>query len=252
MPRSGPRHRNQELKGARLRAHRSPRARIAYRQNIILNILSRSVLIETVKRNERLMTNDKRILEALASGTTRRQAVGGVAIALGGLVLGSTKAGAGADDGISHTSDSIHQERTFKASRKRVYDALNGRQTVRQGHTVEWSLAGHAKRRRREKQEDEGASFPGAGRPQIGSHERFSGGPRHRPRGEALRKLTCDVEPAALVMTVVRAEALHHANRIPAAPPAKPDACEIVCTPIHVVETSFATRTSRGGRGFSN
>jgi activator of HSP90 ATPase len=70
------------------------------------------------------MTNDRRILEALASGTTRRQAVGGAAIALGGLVLGSTKVWAGTEDGISHTSDSIHQEPTFKASRKRVYDAL--------------------------------------------------------------------------------------------------------------------------------
>jgi activator of HSP90 ATPase len=31
---------------------------------------------------------------------------------------------AGAEDGISHTADSIHQEPVFAASRKRVYEAL--------------------------------------------------------------------------------------------------------------------------------
>jgi len=70
------------------------------------------------------MTSDRRILEALASRTTRRHAVGRVAISLGGLALGSTKARAGTEDGIFHTSDSIHQEPAFKASRKRVYAAL--------------------------------------------------------------------------------------------------------------------------------
>jgi activator of HSP90 ATPase len=70
------------------------------------------------------MMNDTRILEALANEPTRRQAIAGVAIALGGLVLGSTKASAGTEDGISHTADAIHQEPVFTASRKRVYDAL--------------------------------------------------------------------------------------------------------------------------------
>jgi hypothetical protein len=70
------------------------------------------------------MMNDRRILEALANEPTRRQAIAGVAIALGGLVLGSTKAWAGTEDGISHTADAIHQEPVFTASRKRVYDAL--------------------------------------------------------------------------------------------------------------------------------
>jgi activator of HSP90 ATPase len=70
------------------------------------------------------MMNDRRILEALANEPTRRQAIAGVAIALGVLVLGSTKAWAGTEDGISHTADAIHQEPVFTASRKRVYDAL--------------------------------------------------------------------------------------------------------------------------------
>jgi activator of HSP90 ATPase len=70
------------------------------------------------------MMNDRRILEALAKEPTRRQAIAGVAIALGGLALGSTEAWAGTEDGISRTAESIHQEPVFTASRKRVYDAL--------------------------------------------------------------------------------------------------------------------------------
>src|SRR6202167_1051396 len=68
--------------------------------------------------------NHRRILKAQAIEPTRRQAIAGVAIALGVLVLGSTKAWAGTEDGISHTADAIHQEPVFTASRKRVYDAL--------------------------------------------------------------------------------------------------------------------------------
>lgn len=63
-------------------------------------------------------------MERLADEPTRRQAIAGVAIALGGLALGSTKAWAGTEDGISRTAESIHQEPVFTASRKRVYDAL--------------------------------------------------------------------------------------------------------------------------------
>jgi activator of HSP90 ATPase len=63
-------------------------------------------------------------LQALASDPTRRQAIVGVAIAFGGLVLGSSKAGAEAQEEISHTAEAIHQEPVIKASRKRVYEAL--------------------------------------------------------------------------------------------------------------------------------
>jgi activator of HSP90 ATPase len=70
------------------------------------------------------MMSDRRILESLAKEPTRRQAIAGVLSAFGGFALDSTKAWAGTDDGISHTSDAIHQEPVFTASRKRVYDAL--------------------------------------------------------------------------------------------------------------------------------
>lgn len=68
--------------------------------------------------------NDRRIMEPPADEPTRRQAIAGVAIALGGLALSSVKAWARTEDGISHTSDAIHQEPVFTASRERVYDAL--------------------------------------------------------------------------------------------------------------------------------
>jgi activator of HSP90 ATPase len=70
------------------------------------------------------MASDGINLAVLANRPTRRQAIVGVAMAFGGLTLGSTEAWAGADDEISHTSESIHQEPVFKASRKRVYEAL--------------------------------------------------------------------------------------------------------------------------------
>jgi uncharacterized protein YndB with AHSA1/START domain len=68
--------------------------------------------------------SDGNNLGALTHGPTRRQAIAGVAIAFGGLALGSSKAWAGAEEGISRTAESIHQEAVFNASRKRVYEAL--------------------------------------------------------------------------------------------------------------------------------
>lgn len=70
------------------------------------------------------MMSDRNNLAALTHGPTRRQAISGVAIAFGGLALGSTKGWAGAEEEISRTAESIHQEPFFKASRKRVYEAL--------------------------------------------------------------------------------------------------------------------------------
>src|SRR5882724_5073167 len=64
------------------------------------------------------------ILTALTSGATRRQAIVGVLGAFGSLAVGSTGAWAGAEDGISRTAESIHQEPVFKASPRRVYEAL--------------------------------------------------------------------------------------------------------------------------------
>jgi len=54
---------------------------------------------------------------------TRRQIITSAAMVFGGAAFGATKAGA-ADEEISHTAESIHQEVIFKASRKRVYEAL--------------------------------------------------------------------------------------------------------------------------------
>ena len=68
--------------------------------------------------------SDRNNLATLTNGPTRRQAIVGVAMAFGGLALGSTKAWAGAEEEISRTAESIHQEAVFKASRKRVYEAL--------------------------------------------------------------------------------------------------------------------------------
>src|SRR5438034_2276921 len=70
------------------------------------------------------MMSDRKNLAALTNGPTRRQAIVGVAMAFGGLTVGSTKAWAGAEEEISRTAESIHQEPVFKASRKRVYEAL--------------------------------------------------------------------------------------------------------------------------------
>jgi len=69
------------------------------------------------------MMSDRMNLAALANGT-RRQAIVGVAMAFGGLTLGSTKVWAGAEEEISRTAESIHQEPILKASRKRIYEAL--------------------------------------------------------------------------------------------------------------------------------
>ena len=61
---------------------------------------------------------------AVFSIPTRRQALAGVAIAFGSLTLGSIGAGAEAEGELSHAAEAIHQEPVFKASRKRVYEAL--------------------------------------------------------------------------------------------------------------------------------
>ncbi|MBZ5554992.1 MAG: SRPBCC domain-containing protein [Acidobacteriia bacterium] len=49
-------------------------------------------------------------------------------MAFGGLALGSTEVWAAAGEEISRTEESIHQETVFKASRKRVYEALTNAQ----------------------------------------------------------------------------------------------------------------------------
>jgi hypothetical protein len=68
--------------------------------------------------------SDRANLAALTDRLTRRQAIVGTMGAFGGLALGSTVAWARAEDGISYTAASIHQEPVFTASPKRVYEAL--------------------------------------------------------------------------------------------------------------------------------
>jgi len=54
----------------------------------------------------------------------RRQWLLQSAIAAGGFALSSARALAASDDGISRTAEAIHQEVVFKATPKRIYDAL--------------------------------------------------------------------------------------------------------------------------------
>ena len=70
-----------------------------------------------------MMSDGKRTC-ALVSTPTRRQVIAGVAAGFGGLSLGSAMSWAAAEEEISHAAESIHQEPVFKASRKRVYEAL--------------------------------------------------------------------------------------------------------------------------------
>jgi activator of HSP90 ATPase len=63
-------------------------------------------------------------LAAVAGTSSRRQMLVGATIAFGGLAMSPIKAWASAEEGISHTAESIHQEPVFKASRKRLYEAL--------------------------------------------------------------------------------------------------------------------------------
>jgi activator of HSP90 ATPase len=68
------------------------------------------------------MRTEGKSMPILAS--TRRQWLIGTAVAIGGLAVGTSDAHAATDDGLSHTAEAIHQETVFKASPKRIYDAL--------------------------------------------------------------------------------------------------------------------------------
>jgi activator of HSP90 ATPase len=86
------------------------------------------------------MMSDRKDPALTASQTTRRQMMVVTAAACSGVALASRAAWAAAiDDGISHTSESIHQEPVFKASRKRVYQALTDASQF--DHVVKMSAA---------------------------------------------------------------------------------------------------------------
>lgn len=61
-------------------------------------------------------------------GYSRRGWIAATAVALGGIAINAT-ASLGEDaDGVSKTAEAIHQEPVFKASAKRIYDALTDAQ----------------------------------------------------------------------------------------------------------------------------
>jgi activator of HSP90 ATPase len=67
-------------------------------------------------------TQNNLALSALASN--RRQWILGVMVTTSGLASSSAILRAADDDGLSHSAEAIHQEVVFKATTKRVYDAL--------------------------------------------------------------------------------------------------------------------------------
>src|SRR5216683_2226644 len=97
-----------------------------FQEKIILNIFWRGGVMR-VGRAENTggrMMSERKNSSGLVDAPTRRQLIAGVAAAFGGLSMGSAMGWAGAEEEISHTAESIHQEAVFKASPKRVYEAL--------------------------------------------------------------------------------------------------------------------------------
>jgi len=70
---------------------------------------------------------------------TRRQVISSSAVALGMLAFGTDAAMAADEEGILRAEEAIHQEPVFKASRKRVYEALT--ETNQFAKVVELSAA---------------------------------------------------------------------------------------------------------------
>jgi activator of HSP90 ATPase len=70
------------------------------------------------------MMSESKETYALVGTPTRRQVIAGMVVAFGGLSMGSAAGWAAGTEEVSHTAESIHQEPVFKASRKRVYEAL--------------------------------------------------------------------------------------------------------------------------------
>ena len=72
-------------------------------------------------------------------GVTRRQLISSGAVALGMLAFGTAVTVAAEEEGILRAEEAIHQEPVFKASRKRVYEALTDANQF--GKIVEMSAA---------------------------------------------------------------------------------------------------------------
>ncbi len=68
-------------------------------------------------------------VRARGVGPTRREMIMGGALVVAGTIIRQAQADAQSDAGISHSAESIHQEPSFTASRKQVYETLtNSRQ----------------------------------------------------------------------------------------------------------------------------
>src|SRR6266852_2013714 len=97
-----------------------------FQEKIILNIFWRGAVMRVSQAGNTggKMMSERKNSSGLVDAPTRRQLIAGVGIAIGGIALDLGEAWAGAQEEISHTAESIHQEPVFKASRKRVYEAL--------------------------------------------------------------------------------------------------------------------------------
>jgi activator of HSP90 ATPase len=92
-----------------------------------LNIFSTAVLLLGKVGSQafgRAMMGDGTQLETVSNRVTRRETIVGVAMTVGGLILGATGFQGESEREISRTAEVIHQETSFRASRKRVYEAL--------------------------------------------------------------------------------------------------------------------------------
>jgi activator of HSP90 ATPase len=72
---------------------------------------------------EGIMT-ESRIQFPPAGVPHRRQIITGAAVAFVGSIIGSVRLWGATTEEISHSAEAIHQETLFRASRKRVYEAL--------------------------------------------------------------------------------------------------------------------------------
>jgi uncharacterized protein YndB with AHSA1/START domain len=68
--------------------------------------------------------SDRKNLLSPAASPTRRRLITGVTLAIGSFGFASARAFGQTQEEISHSTESIHLETVFKASRKRVYEAL--------------------------------------------------------------------------------------------------------------------------------
>jgi activator of HSP90 ATPase len=79
--------------------------------------------VQNTTIEERHAMSEKNVGVAMQTAA-RRHVIAGLAIVFGGLALRTTKVWAATEEEISHSQESIHQVAVFKASRKRVYEAL--------------------------------------------------------------------------------------------------------------------------------